>query len=112
MGWYLIKLVFRIMTGCGDHQGQFDEQYRLVRAASPDEARQKGRAIGFEEETCFKNQKGEEVRWSFVEVAQTSFLGQLHDGIEVFSQIREVDDAESYLDLVQHLSAARQVELF
>ena len=32
MNWYVAKLVFRVISGAGDHQAQFDEQLRLINA--------------------------------------------------------------------------------
>jgi hypothetical protein len=32
MNWYVAKLVFRVISGNGDHNAQFDEQLRLINA--------------------------------------------------------------------------------
>ena len=32
MKWYLVKIVYQVVTGDGAHSPQFDEQLRLIRA--------------------------------------------------------------------------------
>lgn len=46
MNWYLAKIVYRIICGEGDHIAQFDEQLRLINAASKVDAFHKAQLIG------------------------------------------------------------------
>ena len=41
MNWYIAKIVFRIITGDGNHMPQFDEQLRLINANNEEEAFEK-----------------------------------------------------------------------
>lgn len=99
---YLVKLVYQIICGDGAHTAQFDEQLRFVEANDEAEAFQKGQAIGVQEEDAFFNNNRQLVRWQFVNVAELYQLSRLADGAEVFSQIRETDDADSYSRFVHH----------
>ena len=46
MNWYVAKIVFRIMSGDGNHHAQFDEQLRLISADDELQAFEKATAIG------------------------------------------------------------------
>ena len=46
MSWYLAKIVYRIICGNGDHKAQFEEQLRLIEAATKGAALEKATAIG------------------------------------------------------------------
>jgi hypothetical protein len=100
MNWYLAKIVYRIVCGAGEHTPQFDEQLRLVEAASLEDAFAKAATIGVDEEDTFCNQKQQLVQWRFVDVAELYHLSGLVDGAEVCSQIREVEDATAYTTFV------------
>ena len=46
MNWYVAKIVFRIVSGDGNHHAQFNEQLRLISAESEHQAFEKAAAIG------------------------------------------------------------------
>ena len=46
MNWYVAKIVFRIISGEGNHNAQFDEQLRLISAEDEHQAFEKATAIG------------------------------------------------------------------
>ena len=46
MNWYLTKIVFQIDIGKGKNSNQFDEQLRMIKAASTEEAFFKARSNG------------------------------------------------------------------
>lgn len=100
MNWYLTKIVFRIICGEGQHTPQFDEQLRLVSAIDESEAFQKATTIGHREQDDFYNHEQQLVQWRFVNVAELYKLSGLLDGAEMYSRIHEIDDPESYIDLV------------
>ena len=100
MNWYLAKIVFRIICGDGQHRPQFDEQLRLIAAEDEDEAFYKAKNLGEQEEDSFLNVQQKEVRWQFINVAELYRLSALIDGAELYSGIRETDEAESYISLV------------
>jgi hypothetical protein len=69
---------------------QFDEQLRLIQADDREEALHKAVQIGRKEEECFRNIKGELVRWIFRGVTHIHLMKQeLYDGAELFSSTGE-----------------------
>lgn len=102
MNAFLVKIVYQIVCGDGLHTPQFDEQLRYLTAQSEAEAIEKATAIGAQEEDVFYNQQQQLVQWKFIAVSELYSLQQLADGAEVFSQIKETEDAVSYCRFVQH----------
>ncbi|HZH94370.1 MAG TPA: DUF4288 domain-containing protein [Flavisolibacter sp.] len=102
MNYYLVKMVYRIICGDGVHTPQFDEQLRLIHAASTEEAFDKAALTGEAEAETFFNQKEQLVQWKFINVSEIYQLTGLVHGAELYSQIREVDDAEAYITFVHH----------
>ncbi|MEO6611633.1 MAG: DUF4288 domain-containing protein [Chitinophagaceae bacterium] len=100
MNWYLAKMVFRIICGDGNHMAQFDEQLRLVSAASKEEAFHKAQLLGMKEEEIFFNQQQQLVQWQFISVSELYRLNELIDGAELYSRIEEKENADSYLHIV------------
>jgi hypothetical protein len=105
MKWYLAKLVYRITCGDGEHTAQFDEQLRLIAANSSDKAFEKASTIGLSEEETFLNQKQQLVRWQFINVSELFCLTEMIDGAEVYSRIKEVDNATAYATFVHQRAA-------
>ena len=102
MTWFLAKIVYRIICGDGNHTPQFDEQVRLISALNAGEALVKSQTIGMQEEEVFYNQKQQLVQWKFVDVTELHSLNELSDGAEVYSQIKETEDGESYSRFIHH----------
>ena len=100
MNWYLVKMVFRIICGDGNHSAQFDEQLRLVSAASKEEAFHKSQLLGMKEEEIFFNQNQQLVQWQFISVSELYMLNKLIDGAELYSRIEEKENADSYLHII------------
>ena len=94
MNWYLAKLVFRIICGDGDHAPQFDEQLRLISAASTEEAFGKAHHTGQKEQETFYNRRQQLVKWQFINVSEIYKISELIDGAEIYSRIEERDSAE------------------
>lgn len=101
MNWYLAKMVFRIISGDGNHQAQFDEQLRLISASYKTQALDKSQEIGIKGEEFFFNKKQQLVRWQFIGVSELYQLKELTDGVEVYSEIVEKENAENYLSIIQ-----------
>lgn len=111
MQWFIAKLVYRIVCGNGNHQPQFDEQLRLVGAASKTTALQRATAMGLAEQDTFYNDKQQLVQWQFVAVCELhSFNSRLH-GAALASYITEVNDASAYISFTQHKAACLQARL-
>jgi hypothetical protein len=109
MQWYLAKLIYRIVCGDGNHTAQFDEQLRLIRADDTLHAFQKARRLGEHEEDNFLNASAKPVHWKFIDVSELHKLNDLIDGAEMYSKIREEEDAEMYIRIT-HLKAAHLLE--
>ncbi|MEQ8364826.1 MAG: DUF4288 domain-containing protein [Cyclobacteriaceae bacterium] len=105
MNWYIAKVAFNIVSGSGDHTPQFDEQYRLIKAESMEEAYQKAEDIGLVEEEIMLNEKHEIVKWSFVGISELYPVNELRDGMELFSSVHEIDDRASYIELIKMKAA-------
>jgi len=105
MNWYLAKLIFSVKTGNGNHTPQFDIQLRLINACGQHEALQKARSVGNEEEEIFLSEPGEIVRWIFVDVAELTALPSFRDGMELYSQIEEKEEAASFIHLIRDKAA-------
>ena len=108
MNWYLTKIVFRIICGNGEHTPQFDEQLRLIAALNKEEALDKARIVGQNEQESFFNHQQELVQWQFVNVSELYYLSELIDGAELYSRINEVDDADAYINFVNRKAESIQ----
>lgn len=100
MKWYIAKIVFRISAENTQQKPQFDEQLRLIAAASAEESFFKARAIGIAEEDSFLNEQKNTVRWEFINVSEIVAVKGLEDGMEIYSQIHETEEARSYIHCV------------
>lgn len=100
MNWYIAKIVFNISAENTAHKPQFDEQLRLIAAASIEEAFHKARTLGIKEEDSFLNDSMNKVKWEFVDVAEILPLKKIEDGMELYSHIHETDEARSYINWV------------
>jgi hypothetical protein len=105
MNWYVAKIVFRIVSGDGNHHAQFDEQLRLVCARNEAEAFEKAYCIGCRNQDSFTNNRNEPVKWEFIDVAELNKLTELADGTELYYQIHEAPDAELYVAWAHHRSS-------
>ena len=95
--WFIAKLVFNISTEEQRHKPQFDEQLRLIQAQSQEEAFLKARTLGLRNEDSFMNDTDHKVKWEFINVAEVLPLDRLEDGMELYSQVHETDEAKSYI---------------
>lgn len=100
MNWYIAKIVFNISAENTEQTPQFDEQLRLIAAASRDEAFLKARIIGISEEDSFFNDKKNKVRWEFINVADIIPVSNLEDGTELYSSIHETTEPETYIHCI------------
>lgn len=105
MNWYLTKIVFRFLCGEGKHTAQFDEQIRLVFAENKIEAFKKAQKLGNYENEVMLNHNQNAVQWKFINVSEIYKLGELMDGAELYSCIKERDDADNYVEMVNRKAA-------
>lgn len=101
MNWYLVKLVYQVISGSGNHTPQFDEQLRLIRADEPEWAREKAKVMGQIGAFTFLNHRNEEVNWKFIDVVDVCLLEPLEDGMQIYASTEEPVDVKSYLDVVK-----------
>ncbi len=109
MNWYIAKVIFKIGNGETSQKSQFDEHLRLIQAAGFEEALLKARILGITEEDNFINDRQQPIKWEFVNVAELIPLQELSDGLEVYSQIHEQEEAGAYVHFVHQKAASLQM---
>jgi hypothetical protein len=105
MNWYVAKLVFRVISGNGEHNAQFDEQLRLINADTEYQAFEKASTIGHANQDSFVNVQKQTVKWQFIDVAELNVLTGLTDGTELYYNIHEATDPDLYIAWAHHKSA-------
>ncbi len=110
MNHYIAKLVFNIQTRKETGQHQFDEQIRLIEAATSADAFLKARLLGEKEQTHFKNEGGEDVLWNFIDVAEIIHLNSIHHGTELYSITREEPDSKDYINFIKRKAIQLQLQ--
>jgi hypothetical protein len=98
MNWYIAKVIFSISAENTVHKPQFDEQLRLIAAENREEAFLKAKALGIREEDSFLNDNQNKVKWEFINVTEIIPLTKLEDGIELYSNICETEEAKAYIN--------------
>jgi len=92
--WYLAVLLVKVtVSGEKDERPLYDRQFKLLRAASHEEAFKKSLRLGKQESTSYKNFSRRVVKWRFVGLADLVVVteGELSDGVEVYSTVRRGD---------------------
>ncbi|MCR8557401.1 DUF4288 domain-containing protein [Mucilaginibacter sp. BJC16-A38] len=105
MNWYTAKIIFRIISGDGNHCAQFDEQLRLIEADCEASAITKANSIGVAAQDSFLNAKKETVRWEFIAVTEVNGIADLADGNEVYYRLYETPEPEVYIAMARNKSA-------
>ena len=111
MNWYLAKIIFQIVCGEGTHTAQFDEQLRLIAADNREMALHKAIELGKTEEDSFYNIHQQPVRWNFINVSELNRMEELQDGAEIYSKIKETEDADSYLTHIENRASLIKAKL-
>ena len=99
MNWFIAKICFQIITSADAEQAQFEEQFRLLNAATSLEAYQKALKIGQREEESFLNSRSRPVFWKFTGITELKEIRDLKDGAELFSGIIETNSSADYLQI-------------
>lgn len=110
MNWYITKLVFNIDIENGKNNAQFDEQLRMIKAESIDEAFFKARAFGKSEEAMFVNTNKKLVNWKFIDVSEIQLVNELSDGAEIYTSTHETEEVNAYINFVRHKAMVIQTE--
>lgn len=100
MQWHLVKIVFQIRTGSNDNNHQFDESFRMIEALDVADAYEKAYTIGQKEQASFSNFNNEIIEWRFVEVPDVIAIGEIKDGVELFSNTLEEIVPEEYINVL------------
>jgi hypothetical protein len=101
MNWFVAHIVFRIISGDGDHTPQFDEQLKLISANNEAAAFEKAFRMGQQEQDSFPNNSGHKVEWKFVGIGELTKIKGPDDGTELSSRILEADNADNYIHFIQ-----------
>ena len=106
--WYIAKIIFQI-KGNGMQKPQFDEHLRLIEADNFEEAFMKARLLGIRSENSVMNPTHGPVMWEFVNVSELRAMNVFEDGIEIHSQVREMDEANHYINFIHNQAACMQL---
>jgi hypothetical protein len=108
MSWYIAKIIFQI-KGNGMQKPQFDEHLRMIEAGNFEEAFLKARILGINSEDSVINNNHGPVKWEFVNVVELRQMDVLKDGLEIHSQVREMEEASRYINYVHNQAACMQL---
>lgn len=87
MDYYSARLFMIILVDDGKPKKKnlYDESIVVFKADNHDHAFERALAWGKEQELIYKNSRGQDVRWAFVEVAEVRCIGKKIDGVEIIS---------------------------
>jgi len=87
MDFYSARLLFIILvaSGTGRKRNHYDESVIVFRAKDFGHAFKRALQLGRAQETDYKNDKGQRVRWALVEIRNLDCVGPKMDGKEVAS---------------------------
>ncbi|MBL0315099.1 MAG: DUF4288 domain-containing protein [Flavobacteriales bacterium] len=104
MNWYSARLIFQIRIQQDSLAVQFDESVRLFQAEDASMAMMLARDAGIADETSFINVHGDKVLWKFIDVNMIHELGNIQQGIEVFSDTRHEEKPAHFIKSVRAYS--------
>jgi hypothetical protein len=107
---YLVKLMFNINIDNGNHATQFDEQIRVIESQDLENAFQKARFIGRQEEETFLNLDKKPVNWKFIDVVDLYPLENIKDGEQVYSVTHEKEDTNAFISYIREKSMLIQTK--
>ena len=111
MEWYVAKMVYQVVSNKKSQAPQIDEQYKLIMADEPAWAWGKANILGKLGECSLEGIKGGSVQWKFINVVDLFEIGELSDGVELFSDTNEPANIEEYM-AVSELRAKRLMEMY
>ncbi len=110
MKTFITKLIFNVQANKDGNDEEFDEQLRMINAASKQDAFYKAKALGRQEEEIFVNHQNQLITWKFIDVAEVIDLAELKDGELLCSQTLKTEDAEGYIQYVRQKSIEIQAK--
>lgn len=111
MEWYVAKIVYQVVNSNKSHTPQIDEQYKLIQSDDRSWAWEKANILGKLGECRLEGIKEASVQWKFINVVDLIEIGELKDGVELFSGTDEPENIEEYM-AVSELRAKRIMEAF
>ena len=111
MKWYVAKMVYQVVNSKKSRIPQIDEQYKLIQADDRAWAWEKANILGKLGECRLEGFKETSVQWKFINVVDLFEIGELSDGVELFSGTNEPEDIEEYM-AISELRAKRIMEAF
>jgi len=108
MSWYIAKIVFQI-NDKGKPKPQFDERLLLIEAENFEDGFLKARTLGINAEDSVIRQNHGPVKWEFVNVVELRDIKALRDGLEIHSQVREMEETNHYINYVHRRAANMQL---
>jgi hypothetical protein len=82
-----------------------EDDVSLLSADGWEEARQKAILLGRSREETYLNSDGQRVRWAFDRLITLDCIGDIHDGVEIYSQSAEIGDPSVSYDHEFHPEA-------
>lgn len=101
---YLAKIIYRVLCRGEQHTTQFDEQLRLIFAEDDLHAFHKARLMGEKEADTDAHYDRKPACWKFIDVTEIYLLEEIADGVELFSIIREEENAEAHIKRIRTTS--------
>lgn len=94
---FIAKLIFSIEIVNETTNPQFDEQVRLIHANSEEEAYFKAKKLGKDLNNEFKNNRGNFVKWQFVDVSELWPAPDFSDGAILHTSTIEPYEKQSFI---------------
>ena len=110
MTHFVAKLQFSIHIA-GLHTQQFEEQLILVEAYNKQEAHITATEKGMEQEDEFLNTNSNKVCWKFEGVTHLERIGDLHNGIVLFSELKDDYSADQLAKLQHRIRKMKETSL-
>jgi uncharacterized protein YnzC (UPF0291/DUF896 family) len=84
---YAAVIIYSSSSDSSDHQTLHEETITIILAGSRDEAEERARNFASRQETAYRNEYGETIRWSFREISDIKeIVDPLGDGTEVYTR--------------------------
>jgi len=85
---YIAVLLYESSSAAPGYRPLYDESFVLIKASSPEEAKEKASTYAKREQTSYRNEQGEEISWSLKQVIDvTAVLDEsLEDGSDLYSR--------------------------
>lgn len=113
MNYYSARLLVVCIVNDGESSNNHTCDYPIIvfRAKNEMEAFEKAIELGRNQETIYKNEEGQEVRWVLAAVEEVWSLGKEIDGVEVGS-IMDVWESEEKINYHHKFNPEKELPVF